>query len=47
MLKTLGLSSAAALDFKPGSDGLRARTHENREVFVLCGFCRTGTRNPQ
>ncbi len=52
MLKTLVLSSAAALDFKSGSDGLRTRTHENREVFVPCGFCRTGTReergqNPQ
>lgn len=42
MLKTLVLSSAAALDFKSGSDGLRTRTHENREVFVPCGFCRTG-----
>ena len=33
---------AAALGFKSGSDDMRVGTDENREVFVLCGFCRPG-----
>ena len=40
--RTSGLSGAAALTLNPALTACASEPDENREVFVPCGFCRTG-----